>query len=244
MVGFMNTFPDTFRTVSDSGLLGPKNFGKGMRTLAGWLTNSGCIAQAYSTPTHLPSMCQTIVKAMSQQLQSDLCVVAVTEPQHRPLLPKLDILAVDADEEPQVEWEEVDDVKGGPLDPHEVKTARQKETQYLWHREVYEYTGSSGSIPTKVAWKSRYCSRLVCAEVRHEGVEPIFSATPLLEAPRVLLCVACQEDVFCVEDPFSISSADVSRAHFYADAVRDFYVRLPHEDPKAKEPGECGKLFF
>ena len=34
-----------------------------------------------------------------------------------------------------------------------------------------------------------------------------------------------------------ISSVDVSRAHFYADAVRDVYIRLPDEDPKAKQPG-------
>ena len=44
------------------------------------------------------------------------------------------------------------------------------------------------------------------------------------------------------EDPFLISIADVSRAPFYADAVRDVYVRLPDEDPKAKQPGVCGKL--
>ena len=49
---------------------------------------------------------------------------AKDQPQHRPLLPKLDILAVDPDEELQEEWEAEDDVKGGPLDPHEVKNAR------------------------------------------------------------------------------------------------------------------------
>ena len=79
MVDFMNRFPDTFQTVTDSCLFGPKNLGKGMKTLTGWLTNSSCIAQAVSTPTRLPSMCQTILKAMSQHLQSDLCVVAATE---------------------------------------------------------------------------------------------------------------------------------------------------------------------
>ena len=88
----------------------------------------------------------------------------------------------------------------------------------------------------------RYPSRLVCTEVRHKGVEPIFSTTHPLETLRVLLSVACQEDVFQAEDPFLISIADVSRAHFYADAVRDVYVRLPDEDPKAKQPGVCGKL--
>ena len=75
-------------------------------------------------------------------------------------------------------------------------------------------------------------------EVRHKGVEPIFSATLPLETLRVLLSVAHQEDVFRVEDPFLITTADVSRAHCCADAVRDVYVRLPDEDPKAKQPGE------
>ena len=35
-----------------------------------------------------------------------------------------------------------------------------------------------------------------------------------------------------VEGPYLISIADVSRAYFYADAMRDVYVRLPDEDPK------------
>ena len=48
-----------------------------------------------------------------------------------------------------------------------------------------------------------------------------------MEAPRVLLCVACQEDVFRVENPFLISTADVSRAHFCAVSERDENVHLP-----------------
>ena len=47
---------------------------------------------------------------------------------------------------------------------------------------------------------------------------------------------------FSSRRPFLVSIADVSRAHLYADAVRDVYVRLPDEDPKAKQPGVCGKL--
>ena len=78
----------------------------------------------------------------------------------------------------------------------------------------------------------RYRSRLICTEVRHKA------ATPPLETLRILLGVACQEVVF---QPFLVSIADVSRAHFHADAVRDVYVRLPDEDPKAKQP-VCGKL--
>ena len=57
-------------------------------------------ALSQTNPTRL-SLCQTSMKAMPQQLQSDLCVAAATEqPQHRPSLPKLDVLAVDADVEP------------------------------------------------------------------------------------------------------------------------------------------------
>ena len=166
-----------------------------------------------------------------QQLQSDLCVAAAKDqPQHRPLLPKLDILAVDPNEELQEEWEAEDDVKGGPLDTHECKYAREKKIKYLWDMEVYECSteaearARTGRKPVGLKWidfnkgsaeAPRYRSRLVCT---------------------------CQEDVFKVEDPFLITNADVSRAHFYADAVRDVYVRLPDEDPEAKQPSVFGKL--
>ena len=52
------------------------------------------------------------MKAMSQHLQSDFCVVAATEqPQQRPPLPKREILEGDSDEEPQAEWEAENDAR-------------------------------------------------------------------------------------------------------------------------------------
>ena len=81
------------------------------------------------------------MSAMSEQLQSDLCVAAAKDqPQHRTLLPKLDILAMHPDEELQERWEAEDDVKVGPLDKQEVKNAREKDMKYLWDMEVYEYS--------------------------------------------------------------------------------------------------------
>ena len=71
-------------------------------------------------------------------------------------------------------------------------------------------SGSTGTNGTQPSWHQGAI-----------GVEPIFPATPPLEALRVPLCDAC-------------------RAHFYDDAVRDVFVRLPNEDPKAKGPGVCG----
>ena len=87
-----------FRQWTDWSMFGP-NVPHGMNTLTRWLTNSGCIAQALSSSTHSSTLRQTITSAMSQQLQTDLCAAGTTDPpQHRPSLPKLDILAVDADE--------------------------------------------------------------------------------------------------------------------------------------------------
>ena len=132
------------------------------------------------------------------------------QPDYRLPLPKLGVLA---GEEPRQEWEAEDDVKGGPLDAHEAKNAFDKEIKYLWDMEVYEYSNEAEARartrrnPVGLKWidtnrgiaeAPRYRSRLVCTEVRHNGVEPIFTATPPLETLRVLLSVACQEDVFRV----------------------------------------------
>ena len=121
---------------------------------------------------------------MSQQLQSDVGVAGTSDPlQHRSLLPKLDIVAVDADEEPPEEWEAEDDDTGGSLDPREVKNALEKEIKYLWDMEVYEYSteteapARTGRDPVGLkcidtnkgsAQAPRYRSRLVCSGVRQK----------------------------------------------------------------------------
>ena len=118
----------------------------------------GCLTQALSTPTHLPSMVPDDHEGYVPAIAVTCVSLHRQQPQHPPPLPKLDVLAVDADEEPQVEWEAEDDVKGGPLDPPEVKTARQKETQNLWDREVCEYAteaearARTGRDPVGLKW--------------------------------------------------------------------------------------------
>ena len=52
-----------------------------------------------------------------------------------------------------------------------------------------------------------------------------------------MLCA--RKTFFELKTSLLISIADVSRARFCAVAVRDEYVRLPDEDPKAKQPGVC-----
>ena len=83
-VDFMNRFPDTFQAVHD-------------RTK--WLTNSGCVAQALTSPTQSSTVRQTIMSECPSKLQADPRVAAAKDqPQHRPLLPKLDNFVVDVDE--------------------------------------------------------------------------------------------------------------------------------------------------
>ena len=80
MVDFMNRFPDTFCTVTDSCLIGPNNLAKGMETLT--------VAQAFGTTTHSRRS-----RRQHPSNYSQTCVVAATEQsEDRPLLPKQDIL--------------------------------------------------------------------------------------------------------------------------------------------------------
>ena len=84
IVDFMNGFPNTFQPVIDRSLIGP-DLPHGKKTLTRWMTNSGCVAQALSSLNHSSTVHQTIMSAVSQQLQSDLCAAAAKDQQqHRP----------------------------------------------------------------------------------------------------------------------------------------------------------------
>ena len=179
----MNRFSDTFQTVTNRSLFGP-NVPYGISALTRWLTNSGCVAQALSSLVHSSTVRQTIMRAMSEQLLSNLCAVGTTDPpQHRLFLPKLDMLAVDADEEPPKEWEAEDYVKCGPVDPCEVKIARQKDIKYWWDMQVHMYpivaesrtrTGRNPSWPQVGRYKQRkrQSPTLPIAIGVHEGAPP------------------------------------------------------------------------
>ena len=167
-------------------------------------------------------------------------------------------VAEELDEEfDEGEWEAEDDVKGGSLPPLLVHRGRRKEIDYLQGMKVYGYSTVrealrvTGKPPVKLKWidtnkggrdDPEVRSRLVCTEVRRKDQVPIFSATPPLETLRVLVARLASEDPRGQEDPFKAVHVDVSRAHFYADAVRDVYIEVPREDPRSQEPGVCGKL--
>lgn len=182
----------------------------------------------------------------------------------------LDLLRLDPDDDGNLEeeededggfredeWEAEDDVRGGSLPSRLVHRARLAELDYLRSREVYEYSSVeearrvTGKPPLKLKWIDtnkggrdlpEVRSRLVCTEVRRRDQVPIFSATPPLETLRTLVARLASEDPAGQADPYKAVHIDVSRAHFYATAVRDVYIELPGEDPKSQIPGACGKL--
>ena len=158
------------------------------------------------------------------------------------------------------DWEAEDDVHGGSLDPEGVKAARKVEMKYVKDRQIYDYSTvdecrrKTGSAPIGTKWvdtnkgdklRPLYRSRLVAMEFRRKRVATIFAATPPLEAVRMLMSILASRQPTRLgkgEMPYKLGLFDVSRAHFYADAERKVFIRLPPEDPRAGEPGVCGIL--
>eukprot|EP00971_Amphidinium_carterae_P051914 1022069-Amphidinium_carterae.3 len=88
-------------------------------------------------------------------------------------------------------------------------------------------------------------SRLVVLRTRGNSsmaagdVMSTFAATPPLETLRLLcfLCMSAAES-----DDFVIQVWDRSRAHQHCKLKRKVFIRLPEEDPRSEEEGDCGLL--
>ena len=86
--------------------------------------------------------------------------------------------------------------------------------------------------------KPNYRSRLVANEF-NTGVRPEwYAATPPTECLRLLL------SKLATDKGLKLMYVDVSRACFYAKAVRPVYVKLPEEDIEEGDGNRCGKLLM
>ena len=107
----------------------------------------------------------------------------------------------------------------------------------------------TGKAPIGVRWvdinkgdssNPNYRSRLVTKEF-NTGVYPeLYAATPPSECLRIMLSKAASGR----GQSMSLTYADVSRAYFYAKAVRPVYVKLPEEDMAEDDKHRCGKLMM
>ena len=157
------------------------------------------------------------------------------------------------------DWEAEDDVHGGRLDPVLVKRARDLEMQIVKGRQIYEYAEiqeclrRTGAPLVGVRWVDtnkgdhkhlNYRSRLVAMEFRRKQVATIFAATPPLEAVRLLLAILTSRQPRRLdkgEKAYKIALFDVSRAHCYAEAVRERCISSCHQRiPKRSSQGCAG----
>ena len=145
-----------------------------------------------------------------------------------------------------------DDQFGEPLVPDLVRKARKEEMVYFRDMNVYEKvslsecTSATGKKPIAVRWVDinkgdsaapNYRSRLVAKEFRGNEDRPEwFAATPPSECLKIMLSKLASNK------KFKLMYADVSRAYFYAAAVRPVYVQLPDEDRLPGDEDKCGKL--
>ena len=83
-------------------------------------------------------------------------------------------------------------------------------------------------------------SRLVAKEFNTGSCPELYAATPPSECLRLLLSKAASGR----RGDIGMMYADVSRAYFYARAVRPVYVKLPEEDVGPGDHEKCGKLLM
>ena len=145
--------------------------------------------------------------------------------------------------EPITEWA-IDDVTGGRLDPALVRKARLLEIEYCKSRDIARNVPVSkcwkmtGKDPIGVRWIDHNKGddvnldircRIVAQEYNNSKEEGLFAGTPPLEALKILI-----GDVTTSKWK-EIAIHDISRAFFYAKAMRPVYVKIPEE---ARVPGE------
>ena len=147
--------------------------------------------------------------------------------------------------------EAFDDTSGAPLVPSLVAEARKEEIEYFKAMKVYrkvhrdECWKATGKGPIQVRWVDinkgddvhpNYRSRLVAKEFKTDVRPDLYAPTPPGECLRLMLSqLACRKNA-------RLMYADVSRAYFYAKAVRPVYVVLPPEDRQPGDEELCGEL--
>ncbi len=178
----------------------------------------------------------------------------------------------EAEEEVNIE-KFIDHVNGGLLDPEKVKMARAKEMEYIRKMRVYDKVPrrrceeSSQRKTIKLRWvdtckaDGTYRSRLVAKEFRRDPKPEFFSATPPVEAFKLLISLVASAQVDTrdwgeweepdmkfkrgtndADDKVCLLYSDISRAYFHAAAREDKYVEIPMEDWQEGDEDRCGKL--
>lgn len=240
-----------------------------VRKETGWMTNSPVLAEilrgtcsnsdgkawhrhvsligggrAHAARVYPPALVKAVLKGIKEQMRQD-GELSVSAMQLSGPVPEDDV-------ELNPDWGFWDDVRGGWLDPEGVRKARAEEMQILKDMQVYEKVDHEGQKFLTLKWvdtnkgsdlEPKYRSRLVAREIKARGAvlpaAQLFSAMPPLEGLKVLLSAMVTLRESNNQMPLKIGFWDVTRAHFYGEARRQIFARLPEED---SEPGKVALL--
>ena len=101
-----------------------------------------------------------------------------------------------------------------------------------------------GDVNKQTEEDHKYRSRLVAKEIKRGPKPELYAATPPLECLRMVVSGALNKSA-CRSDGsriMNIMVCDVSRAYFYALAVRPVYVQIVEEDIEPGDESKCGRL--
>ena len=132
-----------------------------------------------------------------------------------------------------------DDQSGAPLKPELMRQARRDEISYFKSMKVYDKVPISqcwqetGKDPIGVRWVDINKGD---KEYKNDVRPKLYAATPPSECLRLMISrMASARNL-------QMMYADVSRAYFYAKAIRPVYVKLPSEDFEEGDGSRCGRL--
>lgn len=145
-----------------------------------------------------------------------------------------------------------DDVKGGWLDPSQVRQARQEEMAFVKKMQVYDKVPREECVgkPISVRWvdankgtdsEPNYRSRVVAQELRsrhHGDPSDLYAAMPPLEAMKYIISHVASDG----ERRRELMVIDIRRAYFNAPARRPVYVEIPPEDWVEGDERRCARL--
>jgi hypothetical protein len=215
--------------------------------------------RARDAAVYPPGLCRAITQGAAEQLRrDDRAVLHALRCGRQPGAPSVEVHCGEASGRVKDEEEELaawpaavvyDEITGAALPPGLVRQARAEEVQFMldwgvWERAlVSDCWRETGKAPIGSKWVDvnkgdattpLIRSRFVVKEIATYKTDDFFTATPPLEALRLLLALAASDG-----HDIKVEVLDARKAHLHAYADRTVFTQLP---PEEAAPGYCARL--
>jgi hypothetical protein len=215
--------------------------------------------RARDAAVYPPGLCRAITQGAAEQLRrDDRAVLHALRCGRQPGAPSVEVHCGEASGRVRDEEEELaawpaaavyDEITGATLPPGLVRQARAEEVKFMldwgvWERAlVSDCWHETGKAPIGSKWvdvnkgdaaNPLIRSRFVVKEIATYKTDDFFTATPPLEALRLLLALAASDG-----QDIKVEVLDARKAHLHAYADRTVFTQLP---PEEAAPGYCARL--